>query len=201
MLIVPGVTYKLTFHEGFEELNGLYTVLQLLSNEEMISQEYTLEDTYLAIGKTEEEFDMDKPKYRDNTFVKILSIETEVEYFISELMLLNIPDFSVKPYYNLGLLVNLGSFTHVDDVSGMSLTIKTVLETNYGIVSDPIVMTHGKQVWLTDSEYLDILDTRAQLKQTIENPNSVIKKQNQLITELLRRNAALETLLLQALEG
>lgn len=199
MFTIPGVTYKLTFITGFEELDGLYTVMQLLSNEEMVINGYSVEDTYTELGKTEDEFIVDKPTYFNNVYLKIKSIETEKEYFISELMIANIPDFSAKKYYNLGLLVDLGVFGHQDDISGLSLTVKTLLETNYGIVSNPIIMTHGKDVWLTDEEYNTIKENRELAKGVIENANSIINKQLTELTELRQKVIDLENLLITAL--
>lgn len=199
MFTIPGVTYKLTFITGFEELDGLYTVMQLLSNEEMVINGYSVEDTYTELGKTEDEFIVDKPTYFNNVYLKIKSIETDKEYFISELMIANIPDFSAKKYYNLGLLVDLGVFGHQDDISGLSLTVKTLLETNYGIVSNPIIMTHGKDVWLTDEEYNTIKENRELAKGVIENANSIINKQLTELTELRQKVIDLENLLITAL--
>lgn len=196
MFIIPGVTYKLTFITGFEELDGLYTIMQLLSNEEMVINEYTVEDTYTELGKTEDEFIVDKPTYFNNIYVKIRSIENDKIYFISELMLENIPDFSAKKYYNLGLLVDLGIYGHQDDLSGITLTIRNLLETNYGITTNPIVMTHGKDVWLTDTEYNIIKTTRESNKGTIENPYTVIQNQLTELTSLRQRVLALENLLI-----
>lgn len=196
MFIIPGVTYKLTFITGFEELDGLYTVMQLLSNEEMVINEYTVEDTYTELGKTEDEFIVDKPTYFNNIYIKIRSIENDKIYFISELMLENIPDFSAKKYYNLGLLVDLGIYGHQDDLSGITLTIRNLLETNYGITTNPIVMTHGKDVWLTDTEYNTIKTTRESNKGIIENPYTVIQNQLTELTSLRQRVIALENLLI-----
>lgn len=200
MFTIPGVTYKLTFTTGFEELDGLYTVMQTLSNEEMVINGFSLEDTYTELGKTDDEFVVDKPTYINNVYLKIKSIETEKIYFVSELMISNIPDFSAKKYYNLGLLVDLGVFGSQDDISGISLTVKTLLETNYGITSNPIVMTHGKDVWLTDSEYNTIKENRELAKGTFENANSIINKQLIELTELRQKVIDLENLLIIALE-
>jgi len=194
MLIIPGVTYKLTFVTGFEELDGLYTVMQVLSNEEMVIKSYSVEPTYSALGKTDDEFVVDKPTYFNDPYIKIRSVETEVEYFVSTLMLENIPDFSAKKYYNLGLLVNLGVFGSKDDISGINLTIKTLLETNYGIVCNPIVMTHGKDVWMTDDEYTAVKDARTEAKGTIVNANTIINQQATELTTLRQRVIALEAL-------
>lgn len=173
MYILPGTTYKLTFITGFEALDGIYTVLGLLSNAEMISLDVSVEDTYTALGKTADEWVVDKAGYLDYQFVKIQSVANEtVIYYISEKMLAYIPDLSIKKYLNLSLVTNLGTFLSQDDIAGIELKIKNILTTDYGITNDPIVVSYSNS-WLTDPEYLAIQTNRDSLRSSIVNSYSL----------------------------
>lgn len=195
MLIIPGITYKLTFDDSFAELNGLYTVLQLLSHEEMIELDVSVESTYEALDIAAD-FVIDKKNYIDKTYIKIKSITDETVYYISEVMLTHIPDFTAQKYYKLGLAVDLGVYSHEDDIGGLSLTVKNLLTNNYGITSTPVVMIHGNSVWLTDDEYSDIRTARENNKGEITNIYVINKKLSDENSELRQRVATLETMLI-----
>jgi len=197
MFIKPGVTYKLTFISGFEELTGLYTVLKVLSNDEMVSDGLSILETYTTVGKTESEFLAAKPEYAERTFLKIQSIADEtVIYYISELMLEYVPDFSAKPYYNLGLTVHLGAFKSEDDLIGITTDVKNMLAITYGCNEDPVLFTHGNPEWLVDSEY-DIIETnRDLLKEVVVNDKVLINRLSAENTVLRQRVADLEKFLL-----
>lgn len=195
MLIIPGMTYRLTFDDSFVALNGIYTVLQLLSHEEMIELDVSVETTYEALGIADD-FLIDKKNYLDKTYIKIKSIEDETIYYISEVMLTHIPDFTAQEYYKLGLVINLGVYGHTDDVGGLSLAVKNLLTNNYGITTDPIVTTHGKSVWLTDTEYQTIKDERESNKGVISNIYVVKKKLSDENSMLRQRIATLEAMII-----
>lgn len=197
MFITPGITYRLTFTSGFEDLNGLYTVLKLLSHEEMLADELSILGFYTAAGKTEEEFTADKLLYKDHSYIKIQSIvDTSLIYYTNELLLLNVPDFSAKQYYKLGLTVNLGIFKDENDLSGITMAVDEMLETTYGINSPSALFVHGDVQWLTDIEYANIETARETLKDTVINTHVLINQLSTENTALRQKLADLEKFLL-----
>lgn len=181
MFINPGITYRLTFVTGFESLNGLYTVLKLLSHEEMLAEELSILDFYTAAGKTEDEFTADKLEYVSGAYVKIQSaIDETIVYYTSSLLLAYIPDYSAKPYNKLGLAIDIGTYRDEEELTGLTDAIKSFLTNRYGIISDPKIFAHDVKQWLTDLEYDTILADRLINKTTVVNEHMLV---NQLTIE------------------
>lgn len=197
MFIKPGVTYRLTFVSGFESLNGLYTVSKLLSHEEMLINEFSILDFYLAVGKTETEFLADKLDYINYDYIKITSITDETKiYYTNALLLQNIPDFSAQPYQQLGIAINIGIYEDENDVIGITNAIKTLLESNYGIVCTPSLFSHNAKQWLTDAQYQAIVDERLAHKTVVVNEHMLLNQLSIENASLRAKIASLESFLL-----
>lgn len=195
MYITPGKTYKFTFVSGFEELDGVYTVLQVLSNAEMLSEQLSVEDTYTALGKEETEFIVDKPTYVNDPFLKLVHVVTGTEYYVSQLMIATVPDFSIKQYVNLGLLVPLGVFQTETELNGIESSVSTILKANHGITNQPIVIKHGADTWLTDMEYDNIVELRIANKETLISYYTISQQLSNENSTLRTRITQLETII------
>jgi len=196
MYIQTGKTYSLKFIDGFEALDGIYSVLGILSQAEMVLEDVSVEDTYTSLGKTPDEWVVDKPGYLPYQFIKIRSVLNEdVIHYISEKMLEFVPDLSIKKYLNLSLVTNLGTFLSEDDLAGIELKLKDILSKDHGIANEPVVVAYGES-WLTDAEYLSIRNVRNSLKTTIVNPYGLQQKMAAENSTLRSRVADLENTLL-----
>lgn len=192
------MSYKFVFKSGFETLNGIYTVTQKLTYDEVILAGVDLiENLYAKVNKDPADWDADLPSYRYNDFFKLEvpsdSVKTEILY-IPEGIIEGYPDPNIHEYAKLTLVADLGEHTTLAEIEALKTEVQELLETNYGITYVPKIVTYKKN-WLTDVEYKVITDAREVAKGTIINYRSLSLKLQQQLNEANAKIIALEQII------
>ena len=191
-------TYAFNFKSGFETLNGIYTVTQKLTYDEIILAGIDLiEELYAKVNKDATDWDADLPTYRYNDFYKLEipteNVQTE-HIYIPEGIIAGYPDPNIHEYAKLTLVADLGQHTDITEIEAIKTEVKELLETNYGIVYEPKIVTYEKE-WMTESDYDDIVTARENAKGTIVNYRSLSLELTEQLAEANAKIVALEQII------
>jgi hypothetical protein len=170
MIITPNHVYYFTFKNVFNQLNGIYKVESLLSYSEVLAANINLANvTYKANGATDLDFNNDLDTIRAGKIAKLVLVnDTSTIIYIPEHLFDKIPDGSVQKYYQLGLAVDLGIFSDIDQLSVLKSEIEQIVEAMIGVKNKAVIYT-VKNSWMTVDDYKIIDDTRKALVTTVSN--------------------------------
>lgn len=199
-MFVPtvGVTYSFSFNPGYTDLDGIYCVTQILTLQEMLTDNNDfLKNFYIKAGKTIETYNEDLLKLKDYKVLKLLNPSTLNEdsaLFVSMYYLAKQPDHNVKKYYKLALGLNLGVFDNAENMSYLTANISQMLSSALGITNAPELFVID-EVWLTTDSYKDIEDNRTATGDSVINYFSENVRLQNTITDLRSRLAAYEEII------
>lgn len=178
----------------FEDLNGVYEIVQKKNYAELIREGIDIvAHCYSKVGLTQQDWQADAANMQDETFYKLeYPGDTSNRFFIwlPDSKIASYPDSNVFRYKKLMLMTDLGIFDNEDDLSSTVSTLKELLATNLGIVSEPRVSAYG-DIWLSKQQYEDIENIRETASGEVVNCVSENKK---LINQLSKANARIAAL-------
>ena len=191
-------TYKFTFIDSFNKLDGIYTVKQLLSFYETNLQNVDLfELFYKKAGKTKEEWEKDKINYYKLTFCKIQDVvkTTNIIYIpITDTIdtknkgciLKYLPQPDVAPYSNAVLYIELGVVKDTELLTTMTINIAEQIAYHQGIKFAPRIAIANK-IWLTLDQYEAEEQKRKEYKKKVRaNHLNFYSECNRLKDETIR---------------
>lgn len=182
----PGVVYQFIFLPEFEQFNGIFRLVKLMTYDEYLEDGGNLLiDFFAPNGKSEEDMEKELPNIRNSKIMKlnlpgILGTEQEISSIFAPIIYLKeTPDHNVSEYKKFGIVSFIGITDDVNDLDYVRDNIIEQFEASLGIKPDPKFM-HVGTVWLTDIQYQEELKKRDEtIKRTINyfSENKRLQKQ------------------------
>lgn len=192
-----GTVYKFVFISPFDTYNGVYTVLRIMTFDEVVSDGVDMVKLYTSVGKTEEDYnEAVKTGLRYDDFLKLENIITKeilhVPFSLAELE----PDPNIKEYNRVALAVDLGIFDNISDISFAKNTIDSTIAKGLGVEASSHTFSIEK-VWMTLEEYNKEVEKRAEKKSTLVNLYSEVLRLRKELDSQNQKIAYYEDLLIQ----
>ena len=170
MLVIPNYTYDFTFKSTLSSLNGIYTVVSVLSYAEMLNLSLDLFAlTYKPNNISSDVFNSDLDTLRTGEIVKLVSVtDKSIIHYIPAHFFDKIPDGSVQKYFRLGLAIDLGVYDDPDSLSVIRNEVEQVVATMLGVTNKTVVYTVDNK-WMTTADYAIIEADRKSKIQRISN--------------------------------
>lgn len=188
--------YGFTFHPDFTTLDGVYEVRQIISYDEIVLNQIDMEAfLYGKVGKTIDDYDLDKVNYTEDSFYQLRDAsDEETIIYVPRTLIPNMPEPNLKQYNKMVLSVNLGLFGNLTSLDSLITKVAEVVSTNEGVVATPEVMIYGKE-WKTDTEYEAIEAARAAAAGAAVNYYSETVRLTALLAERDAKIEALEAII------
>lgn len=200
-IITPtvGVTYKFSFEAGYNALDGVYTLIRLMTYDEYLADNRNLlDDFYTPNRKSDTDLDADIITIRNSKIMKLTSpdkLETDSEIYAPLCFLKDNPDYNVNKYSDLGIITHVGVTNDPSTLTSLAEAISEHLSAEFGIEADPKFVVI-RDVYLTDSDYADIIAERDSSKKKIVNYFSECKRLHNVDAASRSKLAAYEELLI-----
>jgi len=196
--IQPDFTYKFVFITAFEELDGIYTSLMVLSYSELVGLGIDIKtDLYDKLAIPTETFDTDLPILRNENIYKLRSVLDESNIiYVPEHILKETPNASIQKYLELGISIGLGIHEEIDTLTTIQGEVDQIVESMIG-VSNPSVIYATKEVWMSQDEYLVIKEAREALVTRVTNHYVDKLALQQIIADLQNLLASYEDTIIQ----
>ena len=164
-----GTVYKFSFAAPFNAYDGIYTVLRIMTFDEVLADNVNLLKLYTDVSKTEEDFNDDINTIRNDRILKLEDINNKdnVRYIPSFLSLYE-PDPNVKQYASLAICINLGVFDNIEELNIIKNLLESTIAKKYGIPDSAAVFSI-KNIWMTETEYAIEERKRAVTSRTMIN--------------------------------
>lgn len=200
-LITVGWTYKFSFKPAFAALDGVYTISKIYSWNEVLNEQLSLFDLlYSPLNIPAEKYNEDTKIYRNEPVYKLTSpIDGSVQY-IPESVFGNKPIYTVNEYFNLALMMPLGTYADEAGLSYLSDTIGDQIRSTLGITGRAIIATVGK-TYLTEDEYNQIDATRKAIATGSQNHYAALLAAQKEIDRLRAQVAGYQRLIEEELGG
>lgn len=194
-----GIVYKFTFETGFENSNGVFKLVKLMTYDEYLNDGGNiLQDFYIPNNKTEDDLNKELSVIRESRIMKLQTPNElgEVSSYFAPLSHLKCtPDHNVKQYAKLGIITYIGVVGEGELLDYATTNIKEQFEAALGITTEP-KLVNIESVWLTDTEYREEVAKRDESKKKILNYYSENLKLNVEVTSLKTKLKKYEELLL-----
>lgn len=199
-LITPtaGVTYKFKFQPGYEEFDGVYKVVKIMTYEEYLEDGHDiLQDFFTPNHKDEAELNKVINDVRLSKILKLVNpddLEEDDPRFAPMYFLEENPDHNVKKYYSLGIVAMLGITEEPDDLDSAAAMLVEQFQAVMGVAPEPHFVTINEK-WMTRPEYEELLEQRDKDRLKFINyfsENNKLRKRND---ELITRNLAYEKII------
>ena len=181
MIPEVGTTCLFEFTSRFTTLNGVYRIrAETTFNDSIASGVDFVKNLYTPAGLTQADFNADYQDYRSDRVTILESvIDSTVVYYTPESLFLKVPDPTIREYFPLVLVVDLGVQKNTQAVLPLMDQVKDIIQASLG-TTDPlrIVTNPANKVYLTDAQYEVLADAR-QENITELVPLSVQLKQEQ----------------------
>lgn len=170
MSVYVGWTYKFGFIPDFSSLDGVYSVVKIYSYEELINDGIDLNDgLYSKVGKTPANLEEDISLYRNEDIYKLVDPDnSENILYVPFPILLSTPDPNIKKYSKLVVGINVGPCEDSSELDHVMTTMHEILEKMVGYTQTPQAFSIGS-VWMTDSEYADLVAQRQTASREVVN--------------------------------
>jgi|APDee1175537692_1029409.scaffolds.fasta_scaffold11331_2 hypothetical protein len=200
MIPSAGSTCRFTFTARFSTLDGIYKTRAVVTfNDSIASGVDYVSGLYTPAGLSQADFNADYADYLGDKVVVLESIvDPDIVYYVPETVFLTIPDPTIREYYPLVMVVNLGVQRDTQKVLPVIENVKDLIRTTLG-TTDPVRLVTSEQnkIYLTDAEY-EALEVAREVNIEALSPLSVQLKQLQDINQILiAKVAAYEALLVQ----
>jgi hypothetical protein len=182
-MIVPsvGTTCAFVFTSRFTILDGVYKVRAEVTFTNAISSGVDfVENLYTPVGLSSGDFSTDYASYtKDRVLVLEAVADSTKVFYIPESLFAKVPDPTIKEYYSLIMVVNLGVHKNTQVVIPLIDSIKDTVQASLGVTDPVYVATNpDNKVYLTDTQYQALVVAReANVQQLV--PLSVQLKQEQ----------------------
>jgi len=140
-----------TFTGGFASLNGIYTVAELISFSEALTQgiDFTIH-LYIPAGLSPAQYTTDASSYQNTTVLYLQPVNgTGTAIYVPSSLLATMPDPMVGCYNNLAIGVELGLF---DDQTQLSWIISELNQ----IISATVGVTNAVKLYSLGTTYMSV---------------------------------------------
>jgi hypothetical protein len=200
MIPQSGTTCKFVFAPRFSVLNGVYRVRSTTTFVDAMSSGIDfVANLYTPAGMTANDFNQDYPSYQYDQVVSLESVlDATVILYVPETVFPTVPDPTVKEYFSLLGVVNLGVQSNPQLILPLMDQITDAIQSTLGTTETLRIATNPQnKVYLTDTEYaaLDVA-RQSHIKELM--PFSVqLKNAQDIITYQAAKIAAYEALIVQ----
>lgn len=163
MMPEVGAVCRFTFIPKFNTLNGVYRVRAETNFQDAVASGINLIDNlYQPAGLESSDYNNDYNSYINDRLAVLESVlDTDVVYYTPESIFLNIPDPTVREFYPLTLVVDLGIQKNTQEIFPLLDQIEDLIKTHLGTENSLRVLTNPQnRVYLTESEYEVLLNER-----------------------------------------
>lgn len=200
MIPAAGSTCRFAFTARFATLDGIYKTRAVVTfNDTIASGVDYVSGLYTPAGLSQADFNTDYPTYIGDTVVVLESIlDSNTVYYVPETVFLTVPDPTIREYFPLVMVVNLGVQKDTQKIVPVIDSVKDLIRTQLG-TTDPVRLITSEQnkIYLTDTEYQELEEARQDNIELL-SPLSVQFKQLQDMNQILiAKVAAYEALLIQ----
>lgn len=199
MIPSVGSTCKFTFTQNFASLDGIYRVIATSTFKDSVSSGVDfIEKLYTPAGLSATDFNNDYVTYLSDRVVILESvIDASIVYYVPETVFLGVPDPTIREYYPLVLIVNLGVQKNTQRVLPVMDSITDIVRSSIGS-TDPVRLITSEQnkSYLTDTEYQILEDARAANIEELVPLSVQLKQEQDKNVYLAARVAALEALII-----
>lgn len=164
MIPAVGTTCLFEFTSRFEDLNGVYRTRAETTFLDAISSGVDfVTNLYAPVGLAQVDFNVDYNSYKQDVVVVLESTtDSSVVYYVPESIFLKIPDPTVREYFPLVLVVDLGVQKNPQTILPLMDNVRDLIQASLG-TTDPlrIVTNPNNKVYLTDAQYAVLEAARA----------------------------------------
>jgi len=195
-----GATCLYTFTSSFATLNGVYrTRAETTFLDAVASGVDFVSNLYTPAGLSRTQYNADYSSYQSDMVAVIESVtNNSLVYYVPESILATVPDPTIKEYYPLILVANLGVQQNPQVVLPLIDAVKDKIQATLG-TTDPVrVVTNPEnKVYLTDSQYETLVAARAANIQALSPLSVQLQAANTQIAYLAAKVASYEALIAQ----
>lgn len=157
-MIIPtvGSTCLYTFLAKFSSLDGVYkTKAETTFMDAIASGVDFVTNLYTPAGLAQSDFDSDYAGYTSDRVLVLESVSNnDLILHVPESALLNVPDSTIREYFPLLMVVNLGAHKNSQDILPLINNVKDLIQSNLGIEDPVSVMTNTQnKIYLTEDQY------------------------------------------------
>lgn len=163
MIPEVGATCRFTFTAKFSTLDGVYrTRAETTFKDALVAGIDFVSNLYIPAGLSQDDFTTDSNGYMTDRIVVLESvIDSSVVYYVPESVFLLVPDPTIKEYFPLILVVDLGVQQNTQAVLPLLDNVKDMIQSTLGTKEPLRVITNPEnKVYLTSSEYEDLVAAR-----------------------------------------
>ena len=163
MIPEVGATCKFTFVTRFITLSGVYRIRAETTFQDALASGIDfVSNLYIPAGLQQADFNVDQSQYFSDKVVVLESVlDDSVVYYVPESIFQTFPDPTVKEYFPLVLVVNLGVQENTQAIYPLLDSVKDLVQSTLG-TTDPlrIITNPQNKVYLTDAEYAILVEAR-----------------------------------------
>ena len=178
------------FTTGFTSLNGIYTLVELLTYNQAVAQGVDfVANLYTPAGLSSTQYTTDASNYLNDTVLVLQSVNTTptVTLYVPGSLLAMIPDSMVSCYNKLAIGVNLGVFADQTTLNWIITEINNILSSALGVTNPAVLYSLGT-TYMRVSDYNTLVATR-------EAAATGYNTTYQQLQEQIQENTNLQTLL------
>lgn len=200
MIPSPGSICRFNFTARFSSLDGIYKTIAVVTfSDSVASGRDFVSGLYTPAGLSQTDFNADYPSYLGDKVLILESVlDSSVVYSVPESVFLTVPDPTIREYFPLVMVVNLGVQKDSQKVVPLIDNVKDLIQSTLG-TTDPVRLITSEQnkIYLTDEEYAALEEER---EANVENLSPLrvqfkqLQDQNQILAAKI---AAYEALLIQ----
>ncbi len=200
MIPSVGATCLFEFTSQFSTLNGVYRIrAETTFNDSIASGVDYVDNLYTPAGLTQEDFNADYSSYvKDRVTILESVVDNTVVIYTPESIFQKVPDPTIREYYPLVLVVDLGVQKNTQVVLPLMDHIQDLIQASLG-TTDPlrIVTNPQNKVYLTDAQYEILEEAREDNKEILVPLSVQLKQEQDKVTYLAAKCAAYEALIAQ----
>jgi hypothetical protein len=170
MIPETGSTALFTFKLRFDSLNGVYRIRAKTTFRDAITAGVSFgSNLYVPAGLAASDFDTDYPTYLTDVVAVLESVrDTSVVYYVPESVFATVPDPTIKEYFPLNAVINLGVFSNTQAIYPLLDQIKDLVQSSVGVTDPLYLLTNpDNKVYLTDAQYAAVEEARQENTQKL----------------------------------
>jgi hypothetical protein len=163
MIPEVGAVCRFDFTAKFATLNGVYRIrAETTFQDALVSGIDFVANLYVPAGLNQTDFNTDYSGYLKDRIVVLESvIDTTTVYYVPESAFGKVPDPTIKEYFPLVAVVDLGIQKNTQMILPLLDTITDLIQASLGTQEPVRIITNPEsKIYLTDDEYQQVVMTR-----------------------------------------
>lgn len=198
MIPSVGASCLFTFITKFSTLNGVYRVrAEITFSDAVASGVDFVSNLYTPAGLSAADFNTDYPTYLSDRVTVLESVtDNTIVHYTPESIFATIPDSTIREYYPLILVVNLGVQKNTQAILPVLDSVEDIIKASLGTTDALRVVTNPEnKIYLTDSQYQTLVDARAENVSTLVPLSVQLAQEQAMNTFLAAKVAAYENMI------